>query len=174
MSGLSAQSEARSGVELDSFCEWEQLPEAPQQFYSRTGHTMAAEGDCLYIFGGTNYSAMNNELWRLHPQTGFQLLKYQGDPISARSSCKCATGEGNIYLYGGYQNRKDNCFEDFFIYSVGQNSMKKVELAGGQPPKRFDHSMVKYKNYLFVFGGCDDQQKYSGFYKIDIQEKSIQ
>lgn len=68
---------------------------------------------------------MNNELWKFN-ESEFTLLKPEGDVISPRSSCKsCVSPHENlVYFYGGYFNRKDNCFFDLYRYDASKNSMK--------------------------------------------------
>jgi hypothetical protein len=117
--------DAHSVIEMDRCSEWSEVKDVNPRFYSRTGHTVTSLGGDLYIFGGTNYKNMNNELWRYN-ELEFVQLKPDGDVITARSSCKsCASpGEDTIYFYGGYSNRKDNCFEDLYSYNINSNMMK--------------------------------------------------
>lgn len=77
-----------------------------------------------------------------------------------------------IYYYGGYSNRKDNCFDDLYCYDTQSNTMTKIELVG-TCPKRSDHSLVKFKNFLFIFGGCDGATKYNDLFKINLQDKQV-
>ena len=50
---------------------------------------------------------------------------------------------------------------------------RKIPLKGDQPPKRSDHSLVKFKEYLFIFGGCEDQSKHNDLYRIDLNSNTV-
>ena len=126
-----SRSDASSAIEMDRCSDWTELREVNPKFENRTGHTMVSLEGSLYIFGGTNYKVpaphqnMNNELWRYN-ESEFTLLKPEGDQICPRSSCKsCESPKDKlIYFYGGYSNRKDNCFDDLYCYDVAKNHMK--------------------------------------------------
>ncbi len=126
-----SRSDASSAIEMDRCSEWTEVRDVNPKFENRTGHTMVSMEGSLYIFGGTNYKVasveqnMNNELWRYN-ETEFTQLKPDGDQISPRSSCKsCESPKDKlIYFYGGYSNRKDNCFDDLYCYDVAKNCMK--------------------------------------------------
>lgn len=169
-----SKSEIVSLMELDRCSEWVEHKEVNKKFYSRTGHTMAASEGNLYIFGGTNYESMNNELWRFNEKE-FVLMQPQGHIITPRSSCKsCESPEdGLIYFYGGYSSKKDNCFDDLYCYTPSTNHIKRIQLTGCPPPRRSDHSLVKHGNFLYIFGGCDDQLKYNQLFRIDLKTQTI-
>lgn len=44
-----------SAIEMDKCSEWHIHQRLDPNFYGRTGHTAAAVGSSIYIFGGTNY-----------------------------------------------------------------------------------------------------------------------
>lgn len=117
----------------------------------------------------------NNELWMFNERDMFTTVEPRGDSICPRSSCKSCVGpnESVIYYYGGYSNRKDNCFDDLYSYDTKTNVMKKIPLTGSPSPKRSDHSLVKFKNFLYIFGGCDGAVKYNDLFRINLQEQQV-
>ncbi|XP_015786238.1 probable cyclin-dependent serine/threonine-protein kinase DDB_G0292550 [Tetranychus urticae] len=70
------------------------------------------------------------------------------------SRCKhamCTTPDGHIYLMGGRSGNRP--LKDLWRLDPGQNTWEEVKCWGDQPPNLQEHTIIPWKDKLFVFGG---------------------
>ncbi|XP_056092690.1 kelch domain-containing protein 1 isoform X1 [Rhinichthys klamathensis goyatoka] len=127
----------------------------------RSGHTAAADGQYLYVWGGYVSVAEhevflpNDELWLYDLETGLWLRRGMSGtvPPSLSGTCGCIVN-GLLYIFGG-------CCDDGQtneLYSVdlhdGAFSWKKLEPQSGSPPSPRDKlSCWVHKGRMVYFGG---------------------
>ncbi|CAM4641617.1 unnamed protein product [Leuciscus chuanchicus] len=127
----------------------------------RSGHTAAADGQYLYVWGGYVSVAEhevflpNDEIWLYDLETGLWVRHDMAGtiPPSLSGTCGCIVN-GLLYIFGG-------CCDDGQtneLYSVdlhdGTFSWKKVEPQSGSPPSPRDKlSCWVHKGRMIYFGG---------------------
>uniref|UniRef100_A0AAF5DMY6 CUB domain-containing protein n=1 Tax=Strongyloides stercoralis TaxID=6248 RepID=A0AAF5DMY6_STRER len=78
-------------------------------------------------------------------------LNYKGY-FEGRASHTAVTVNDNIWIYGGtYLSGVNN--QDIVVYDIKNNEFSVPIIEGKIPDNRYDHSMVVYKNKLYIFGG---------------------
>ena len=86
--------------QLDAGLVWGSPPSA------RTGHTMAAVGSDIFVFGGSTGSAGSNELFRFSTTTlQWEQLdgsRVSGSPPSERQSHAMVAVGSDLYIFGGW------------------------------------------------------------------------
>lgn len=46
-------------------------------------------------------------------------------------------------------------------------------LTGSVPPKLADHTMVLFRDYLYIFAGCNDIVRYNDMHRINLLNKTV-
>ena len=119
----------------------------------------------IYIFGGVDENLQEtNNLFILHcfrnPLVFFE-PKIKGTPPSPRSMCTMNFNNvlNFITVYGGKDSQ--NIFNDLFILDIMNFQWFKIELFGSKiEGGRFGHCSDIVDDKLYIFGGCDDNNKY--------------
>lgn len=113
--------------------------------------------------------AMNDQTEQVVDQTSFQLINCQP---KARSGTRAISYRDSLYFFGGYTRKGGTYFNDLFQYKVQEKQWYEIRQAAQNtaviPEARTDHTFVRYKNRLYVYGGRDEVQIFK-----DIHEYSI-
>lgn len=98
-------------------------------------------------------------------------LKPGGFSPNARSGVQSVEHEDCIFFFGGYTRKGGEYFSDIFFYNVLLNEwyLNKLIFRSNietecKPEPRTDHSLVKYKNKFYVYGGRDEIHIFSDIY----------
>uniref|UniRef100_A0A0N4ZAS5 Attractin n=1 Tax=Parastrongyloides trichosuri TaxID=131310 RepID=A0A0N4ZAS5_PARTI len=99
-------------------------------------------------------------------------LNYNGS-FEGRASHAAVVVDNNIWIYGGtYLSGRDN--QDLVVYDIQKNMFSVPVVGGKMPETRYDHSMVLYKNKLYIFGGVLDKKTITNeFWSFDIITKEF-
>ena len=119
----------------------------------------------IYIFGGMDENLIEtNSFFILHcfrnPLIFFE-PKIKGTPPSPRCMTSMSFNEilNFITIYGGKDSKQ--IFGDLFVLDVMNFQWLQVELFGTKIENgRIGHCSEIIKDKLFIFGGCDDNNKY--------------
>lgn len=167
----STQSEA---INLDNYTEWVRHNCTGTQFTPRTGHSVCCLNECIYQFGGSDQNQLLNDFYEYSINTEtWRKLETKGERPSPRSGAKCCVCNDKIYFYGGYTQKNGDYFNDFYCYDPSQKTWKELTLTGKNSRGITDHSMLAFKKYLLIFGGCDGREKYNSLYRIDTSTLTI-
>jgi len=142
-------------------------------------HTMVAFRDTLYVFGGELSFCNDQEtpLWFYHLQTGvwekFATPK-GGSPVTPRGrrGHTAVVFQDSMYIYGGYQDLKGSTAE-LWAFHFPSATWHLVSQGGAVDcPPRHRHSAVLHDSAMWVFGGMNDLQERSDFWKFDFVSRS--
>ena len=153
-------------------------------YSARTGHTVVEYNNCIYLFGGTDKSKRQRDLYKLDLQTEEWTQLHPGGHIPPRRSGACGTvHNGCFYLFGGYDGRDGRYFNDLFMYNFATNSWTEIfqrcrvytednrEVAHPIPSARTDHTMCYYNGFLYVFGGYDGKARFNDLLAFDLKRR---
>lgn len=71
-------------------------------------------------------------------------------PDAREGAAACVLGN-NFYMFGGFSR---GIFNDMRVLDTQKMKWKLIAAMNGEPAARFSHSMVAYKNKLYIFGGA--------------------
>ncbi|KAM3138304.1 hypothetical protein pb186bvf_009580 [Paramecium bursaria] len=143
---------------------WETLPPDPNIYSARTGHTVIAHKEAIYVFGGIDEQDRQNDVYKY--QKSWIKLKTQGDVIPARSGAVACAYDDYFYFFGGYTWKQGDYFNDLFRFNPNGNIWEKLNCIN-PPPARVDHSFINYKNIGYLFGGSDGFNRSNDLYEIN-------
>jgi N-acetylneuraminic acid mutarotase len=172
---------------------WECLPATSSKgFTARTGHTVVEHDGDVYLFGGTDQHRRQNDLYRLDlaSQSWIQ-IPAKGCVPSRRSGAVGCVMHGKMYLFGGYDGREGNYFNDLYEFNFETTTWRRIYARGrsnsvdedeqpvhrGQaewptePSPRTDHVLVSYGDSLYVFGGFDGIKRFDEVWAFDINTR---
>jgi len=98
-----------------------------------------------------------------------------------RSGCKSAVKGSLIYFFGGYTTKshgQKDLFNDLNCFDTTNNTWSDVPclLPNQAPPKRTDHSLVHYNDFLYAFGGkgvkAGKEEVFRDFYKFNLKTRT--
>jgi len=86
-------------------------------FTARTGHSVVALADKLYLFCGSDNENILNDMYvyDIHTKTWSPVV-FKGNPPHPRSGCKGVPLSTDIFYFGGYTYRKGEYFSDLYRY----------------------------------------------------------
>ncbi|CAD8099772.1 unnamed protein product [Paramecium sonneborni] len=146
--------------------QWELLPSDVNDYSPRTGHTVIAYKDCIYVFGGIDEQDRQNDMYKY--QKGWTKLKLQGEIPSARSGSLGCVYEDQFYLFGGYTWKHGEYFNDLFRFNPQNNIWEKITPKTQAPPARVDHSFTIQKNLCYIFGGSNGQKRFNDLHELNL------
>ena len=145
---------------------WEKLRNTGEIYSARTGHTAVSAGPCIYLFGGTDGTSRQQDLYVFDPAANnWTKLVTEGTPPAARSGSQAASIENDLYFFGGYTKKDGEYYSDLFKYSITQNTWTEVRTNLPWPSARTDHSLVSYGACLYVLGGFDGRERYNDLWE---------
>jgi hypothetical protein len=158
-------------------CVWRKL-ETRRGFSPRKGHTAVAHGGALYVFGGTDRKrrALKSTLFSLRaadmPRASWRPVVALGTPPARRSGALGAVHGSRMYVFGGYDGRDGNYFNDLFAFDFETRTWSQLEQRGQVPEPRTDHAMALLcdgarRGRLYVFGGFDGRTRFNNLYAAD-------
>ena len=158
------QEHLRKGTKLNIYKNLDKLDEEMNfTFMEKDNFEFKYEG--IYIFGGMDENLIEtNSFFILHcfrnPLVFFE-PKIKGAPPSPR--CMASMNFNNILnfitIYGGKDSRQ--VFGDLFILDIMNFQWFQIELFGTKIEKgRVGHCSEIINDKLFIFGGCDENNKY--------------
>jgi len=128
--------------------------------YMRYGHAAVTIGEDVYLWGGRNdLDGACNKVYRFNTdRLEWREIKVNGNPPTARDGHAMCVVNGNIYVYGGYEEEA-NCFSnDMYILDMSTVTWSLI-------PHRVDlqyswrdfHTATSVGDrYIYIFGGRGD------------------
>lgn len=154
-------------------------------YSARTGHTVVQYNNCVYLFGGTDKSKRQHDLYKLDLKTErWEQLVPTGEIPARRSGACGAVHEDCFYLFGGYDGRDGRYFSDLYVYNFTKNSWTEIlqrsrhytedlrEVILPTPAERTDHTMSYYNGRLYVFGGYDGKARFNDLLAFDLRRRT--
>ncbi|CEM25889.1 unnamed protein product [Vitrella brassicaformis CCMP3155] len=144
-------------------CQWEQIQTSGDVYLPRSGHAVVLYEDVLYLFGGTDKTARQNDLYAFNIENSlWQLVADDSGPSrppNARSNCQGIAYEGKLYFFGGFTGKGGEYFNDVHEFDIARCRWAPIKPIGEPPAHRSDHSMVLYGTTAYIFGGFDGSNR---------------
>jgi N-acetylneuraminic acid mutarotase len=124
----------------------------------RSAHTAVVYNNDIYVFGGWNGGASNNEFFRYNivRDEWTQVTGTGEAPAPRRSHCACVYGNA-MYVWGGF-NGTENCASTLHKFDFITKRWSVEPIKGIPPSGRSRARVVQYKNKMAIFGGvCRNQ-----------------
>jgi hypothetical protein len=105
----------------------------------------------MYIFGGRCPGYLNNiSYFDLKPETCTS-LNTNGKSPTARHGSSLVHYQGNLYVFGGYDEFSMYCL-DLFQLQLSSLTWKKIESSSsGIPISRYRHTAIVFQQVIFLF-----------------------
>jgi hypothetical protein len=111
----------------------------------------------MIIFGGYDMASCSDiHVFSFQTGTWDKILPI-GDIPSKRNHHSAIGFEDSMYIFGGHGwNGISNVFyNDVYEFKLSNQKWIKIEAKGDIPLKRYDHSSVIFKKFMYIFGGED-------------------
>lgn len=118
----------------------------------------AGPDDMLYLFGGGDFSATYfGDTWRFDPSTDTwtDVTPSPGSPPPRKGHAMARGGNGQIYMFGGFNYYNGGHQGDTWRYDVNAGTWTNVTTnSGPNPPARYGHAMAaSIDGSIYLFGG---------------------
>ena len=126
--------------------------------FQRYGHSVVANGDLIYLWGGRNDNRADNTLYCFDTVSRQWLARpaVTGCIPGARDGHTAVVINDKMYIFGGYEEIMERFSNDIYVLDL-KTYVWKYQQAGGTPPSWRDfHSAIGLDNKMFVFGGRSD------------------
>lgn len=122
--------------------------------FQRYGHTVAAYGEDIYLFGGRNDHTPCNCLYKYDTNTlSWSKPKVTGDiPGERDGHSACVIGKF-MFVFGGYEDAVERYAQEVFRLDLETMHWKLMACNGEPPIHRDFHSAVAVGRNMFIFGG---------------------
>jgi len=136
---------------------WEHVDFADKPVPSRrTGHTLTAHNDKLYLFGGTDHSLHYNDTWCFDICTRtWAELDCLGNIPRPRQSHSSAIVDDTIYVFGGRGVDGHDLGDsgNFVAFRTSNQMWYSLQSMRPAPSGRYGHAMATYGSKVFILGG---------------------
>jgi N-acetylneuraminic acid mutarotase len=169
-----AVKEAQEKVQAALRPTWVKMEQGGQIYTPRTGHCLVAYDDMFYLMGGTSENGKNTSVYKFDPTTRkWEIMPVGGQPPCARSGAKTTMSDSNIVCFGGYSKRGGEYFNDLHQLDLKTAYWTKINVSEAPAP-RVDHSMVSYRDAVYIFGGFKDKLRFKDLQKYSFTHRRWQ
>lgn len=138
----------------------------------RHSHTSVVYGDSMFVYGGKSKTGVLEDLVEFKFETqSWSTIQGDGTKPGTRYGHSAVIHENAMYIFGGRDN-DDKTHNDIFEFRFDTLRWTKITPGGHPPPPRFYHSLVVFKDSIYLFGGSDGSAKLSDFFEYKIKGKS--
>lgn len=146
---------------------------------ARSSQTLAAVGDCLYLFGGelVARTPLPADLFCFHTkQSSWQQLKTSGENPGPRLGHSTVAIGRALYTFGGRTgiHFADSTLGDLFKVDVDTLKCDEVHASGPAPEPRSYHAAASSGSSMFIFGGCGADGRLNDLHKLDTTSNTWQ
>lgn len=138
-------------------------PQSSEIPFQRYGHSVVANGELIYLWGGRNDNCADNVLYCFDTVSRQWLPrpKVSGSIPGARDGHSAVCINNQIYIFGGYEELTERFSNDINVLDLKTFVWKYVSVRGTPPSWRDFHSAVAFDNKMYVFGGRSDRSGYN-------------
>jgi len=104
------------------------------------------------LFNGDYCQGLNEGVWDYVHTTGNDRITF-----APRASHAIAVNDSRAWIFGGYYFINNNN-EDLVSYDFNTKTFSGVNIRNTPPKTRYDHSVVFYKDKLYIFGGVTNNR----------------
>ncbi|KAK8783567.1 hypothetical protein V5799_010068 [Amblyomma americanum] len=139
--------------------EWNRVPTSGEAPAGRYCHTASAIGTRMYVWGGHLEDAETNDhydnsLYYLETTTATWVRPQVKGVVPEGRECHCTfVYERELYIFGGYSELRNTCFEDIHKYDPEKSCWTKVTPIGSGPSARRSPGCSVLGERVLVFGG---------------------
>tara|TARA_Y100000389_G_scaffold96242_1_gene92914 strand:+ start:196 stop:3282 length:3087 start_codon:yes stop_codon:yes gene_type:complete len=138
----------------------------------RSGHSMIAINNDIYIYGGYGrfenhaYASFLNDFYKIDTTTcNVTEITATGSSITARNNHSMVKIDNDIYIFGG--DNGVSYLNDFYKINTITNIVTQIALTGSNISERDSHSMVAIDGDIYIYGGENSTgNNLNDFYKI--------
>lgn len=125
----------------------------------------------LYVFGGTDRRRRQQDLFQYDIEScSWSMVNASGPLPPRRSGALGVVFGAKMYIFGGYDGRDGNYFNDLYYFNFETRSWSEMPSRPGERPEaRTDHIMVLHDSSIYVFGGYDGHTRYHNMYRYDLK-----
>lgn len=131
-------------------------------------HSAVIHRELMYIYGGTNTVVQFNSMYILNLEKMiWRRLDSENQSFPPKmDSHSCVYYKERLVFFAGYINGyRSNLIH---IFEIPSESWEVLQLNG--PQSRSNHSASIYKNFLYIFGGLDeDHSALNDFWKLNLE-----
>lgn len=162
----------RSGPSMEVRA-WEKLNPNGDAYSPRTGHTVASNDGCVYVFGGTDRRRRQQDLFQFDIATSsWTQVQTRGALPPRRSGALGVVHDHKMFVFGGYDGRDGNYFNDLFYFDFGTQQWDEMpSVLGERPEARTDHIMVLHNSSIFIFGGYNGTCRFNDLCEYSIPQQ---
>ncbi|KAF6153784.1 hypothetical protein GIB67_001017 [Kingdonia uniflora] len=118
---------------------------------NRSYHSMTADDDCLYVFGGCGVDGRLNDLWAFDANNQMWVrFPSPGEKCRGRGGPGLAVSGGKIWVVYGFGGEE---LDDVHCFDPITGEWTQVETTGEKPTPRSVFSTVGIEGYIFIHGG---------------------
>lgn len=118
---------------------------------NRSYHSIAADGRCIYVFGGCGVSGRLNDLWAYDAiDAKWTKFPEAGQNCKPRGGPGLAVSLGKIWLVYGFSGVE---LDDVHSFDLVEEKWIQVETTGEKPTPRSVFSTLGIGKYIFIYGG---------------------
>ncbi|RLN98277.1 hypothetical protein BBJ28_00003559 [Nothophytophthora sp. Chile5] len=133
---------------------------------------MAIDGH-VYVFGGTDRRRRQQDLYQLDIESStWSQVQTRGSLPPRRSGALGVVHENEMFIFGGYDGRDGNYFNDLFYFNFDSQRWDQMpSVAEDRPEPRTDHIMVLHSSSIYIFGGYNGSSRFNDLCGYDIVAK---
>lgn len=153
--------------------DWTLVTNKTQIMTPRIGHTCAAFGNSIYLFGGYEVDAMSNDLYCLD----FVISEWRkispnsGSSPSHRTGMQAVAFEQEILFFGGCSKYLKQYHNDCYLFNPMSLEWKPINTRN-VPSPRIDFGLCGLsKKRCILFGGLDGFMSYSDTHILDLSSR---
>ena len=122
--------------------------------FNRYGHTVIADGNMIYLWGGRNYEHACNVFYAFNSLTlKWNRPKVSGITPDARARHSTAVCKRKMYIFGGYEADSERYFQDVHSLDLDTFTWNYIVTDGIPPAGVMSPSLSCIDETLYVFGG---------------------
>lgn len=122
-------------------------------------HVALVHEDKMYVVGGTNFANeacgmhildLNSMIWRMS-----YLGKHELPPVDSHSGVVYKSDKDYILIFGGFMSGARS--NSIYRMDLSNLTWDSPNIASDKPCPRAGHSAVSYKSYMYIYGGCNEE-----------------
>lgn len=125
--------------------------------FNRYGHTVVADGDTVYLWGGRNDDSACKVLFAFNCYKLIWSRPQVSGPIPlSRDGHSATIHNRKMFIFGGFEDETQRFSQDVHCLDLRTMTWSRILTTGDSPSWRDFHTLSAIGDYLIVFGGRSD------------------